>query len=169
MAFASGACVCSCSAPDSVSSSARFALWRLQVFKNGDTYAETFGYPEALPSEVTAEPSEHAKRKAQPLARGVLYYAPDALGYVAEVSRVGNEQHNPGEPMHWAKEKSKDHGDCILRHQADFDELDTDGLLHAGKVAWRALMQLQTLLESRDPALAERRQAQRDRAKKGER
>jgi hypothetical protein len=140
--------------------------------KDPEGFYAGFGWPDQEPKEVEAavrDVSEHAKRKGQPLARGVLYYAPDALAYVAEVSRVGNDQHNPGEPIHWAKTKSPDHGDCILRHQADYDEPDTDGLLHAGKVAWRALMQLQTLLERRDPKLAERRQAQRDRQAKGER
>lgn len=131
-----------------------------------------FGFPEQEPAEVEAQAKareDHARRKGQPLARGVLYYAPDALAYVAEVSVTGNDQHNPGQPLHWAKDKSTDHGDCILRHQVDFDELDKDGKLHAGKVAWRALMQLQTLLESRDPELAALRQAQRDRQAKGER
>jgi hypothetical protein len=138
-------------------------------------YADTFGFPDALPSECaqperrTHQADTHAARKARPLARGVLYYCPDALGEVAKLSAVGNDQHNPGEPMHWAKGKSTDHGDCILRHQADYDELDKDGVLHAVKVAWRALMQLQTFLEAQDPELAARRQAQRDRQARGER
>lgn len=116
-----------------------------------------------------SETNEHAARKAAPLFRGVLAYFPDALLAVARVSRVGNEQHHPGKPLHWEYGKSMDHGDCILRHQADYESEDTDGLLHAEKVAWRALAQLQTLLETRDPELHARRQAQRDRAAKGER
>lgn len=86
-------------------------------------------------------------RKESPMYRGLLAYFPDACAYVAHVSFKGNEQHNPGEPMHWAREKSTDHGDCIVRHQAEFDKVDDDGLFHAGKVAWRALAQLQELLE----------------------
>lgn len=116
-----------------------------------------------------SETNEHAARKAAPLFRGVLAYFPDALLAVARVSRVGNEQHHPGAPIYWEYGKSMDHGDCILRHQADYESEDTDGLLHAEKVAWRALAQLQTLLEARDPELHARRQAQRDRAAKGER
>lgn len=112
---------------------------------------------------------KHRQRKERPVFRGVAAYFPDALAEVAHVSLVANEQHNAGEPMHWAYGKSMDHGDCILRHQADYDELDDDGLLHAAKVAWRALAQLQTLLEARDPELHARRQAQRDRAARGER
>ena len=38
------------------------------------------------------------ERKARPMATGVLDYFPNALMYVAYVSKVGNDQHNPGEP-----------------------------------------------------------------------
>lgn len=88
------------------------------------------------------------ERKESPMFSGLLKYFPDALAYVAHVSYVGNEQHNPGQPMHWAREKSTDHGDCIVRHQAEAGTPDTDGLLHSGKVAWRALAQLQLELEA---------------------
>jgi len=84
---------------------------------------------------------------------GLLKYFPDALAYVAHVSHVGNEQHNPGEPLHWAREKSTDHGDCIIRHQVEAGMMDDDGLLHDGKVAWRALAQLQLELERRGMAV----------------
>ena len=78
---------------------------------------------------------------------GLLKYFPDALAYVAYVSKVGNDQHNPGQPLHWVKEKSTDHGDCIIRHQVDAGTMDDDNVLHSGKVAWRALAQLQVELE----------------------
>jgi hypothetical protein len=130
-----------------------------------------FGYPDQEPKEVEAEAKarEHAVRKAAPAFSGVLAYFPDAILEIARLSRVGNEQHNAGQPMHWAKDKSRDHGDCIVRHQLDHDTEDTDGVYHDVKVAWRALAQLQTRLEKADPALAARRQAQRDRQAKGER
>jgi hypothetical protein len=86
-------------------------------------------------------------RKATPMARGLLDYFPDALAAVAELSRIGNEQHNPGHPMHWAREKSTDHADCIIRHMVDRGKPDVDGVLHSTKVAWRALAQLQLELE----------------------
>jgi len=82
------------------------------------------------------------------MARGLLDYFPDALAAVAHVSYVGNEQHKPGQPMHWAKEKSTDHADCIVRHLVDRGKVDSDGLLHTAKVAWRALALLQTELEA---------------------
>jgi hypothetical protein len=80
--------------------------------------------------------------------RGLLKYFPKALAAVATLSMESNEQHNPGEPMHWAREKSNDHGDCIVRHQADSGTIDNDGQRHSTKVAWRALAQLELELEA---------------------
>lgn len=95
-------------------------------------------------------------RKDRPLARGLLDYFPDALMEVAYTSKIGNDQHNPGQEMHWAKEKSTDHADCILRHLIDRGTMDTDGVRHSAKVAWRALALLQTELDKeRSSGLAE--------------
>ena len=85
-------------------------------------------------------------RKQHPVARGVLDYFPNAIMAIANVSYVGNEQHNPGEPMHWAKAKSADHADCIVRHLIQRGTIDTDGLRHTAKMAWRALAALETEL-----------------------
>lgn len=81
------------------------------------------------------------------MARGLLDYFPDALAAVSNVSFVANEQHNPGEEMHWARGKSGDHADCIIRHLVDRGTTDTDGLAHSAKVAWRALAILQEEIE----------------------
>lgn len=89
-------------------------------------------------------------RKAIPLATGCLDYFPDALQAVAVVSRVGNEQHNPGKPLHWDRSKSTDDANCLLRHMVDRGTLDTDGLRHSAKVAWRALALLQKEIEQKD-------------------
>jgi hypothetical protein len=121
-----------------------------------------------VPKPPVPTKSEAQARKDKPLYRGLLQYFPDSLMAVAELSRIANEQHNPGQPMHWAFGKSPDHLDCLLRHMADAGTLDSDGVLHDVKVAWRALAHLQTLLEKADPELHARRQAQRDRASKGE-
>lgn len=91
-------------------------------------------------------------RKDKPVFSGVLMYFPDALLAVAEHSKKGNDKHNPGQPLHWAKEKSKDQADCIARHLIDigpnWDEIDPEtGSLHAAALAWRALALLQTVLE----------------------
>lgn len=82
-------------------------------------------------------------RKEYPIATGVLDYFPDALALVAHVSYVGNRQHNPGEALHWAKEKSTDEADALLRHLAKRGTLDSDGIPHTAKAAWRALALLQ--------------------------
>ena len=87
-------------------------------------------------------------RKERPLARGVLDYFPDALMEVAYTSWVGSQQHNPGEEMRWAKEKSTDEADCILRHLKDRGTRDSDGARHSAKVAWRALAMLQREIDA---------------------
>jgi dATP/dGTP diphosphohydrolase len=89
-----------------------------------------------------------AARKAQPIARGCLDYFPDALLAVAELSRIGNDQHNPGQPLHWAKEKSTDEADALMRHLIDRGKLDSDGVRHSTKVAWRALALLQREIDA---------------------
>ncbi len=96
------------------------------------------------------------QRKALPLATGLLDYFPDALLVVAEVSRVGNEQHHPGEPLHWDKSKSTDEADALMRHLLDRGTLDGDGLRHSGKVAWRALAMLQRELDADTAVEADR-------------
>lgn len=93
-------------------------------------------------------PTDAAGRKAVPLATGCLDYFPLALAEVAYVSRVGNEQHNPGKPLHWDRSKSTDEADALLRHFAERGTVDTDGLRHSAKVAWRALALLQKELEA---------------------
>lgn len=91
--------------------------------------------------------SDKQERKEHPIASGVLDYFPDAIAAVANVSFVGNQQHNPGQPMHWDRSKSKDQADCIARHLLERGTLDTDGLRHSAKVAWRALALLQEEIE----------------------
>lgn len=93
-------------------------------------------------------PKDASARKAMPICTGVLDYFPDALAAVAEVSRIGNEQHNPGQPLHWERGKSTDQEDCLLRHLIDRGKIDTDGMRHSAKVAWRALAILQLEIES---------------------
>jgi hypothetical protein len=94
--------------------------------------------------------NDSTARKAIPLTTGLLDYFPDALACVATVSYLGNEKHNPGQPMHHARGKSMDHADCIARHLVDRDADDPDtGLPHAAFMAWRALAYLQELLERR--------------------
>lgn len=93
-------------------------------------------------------PSGAKERKDTPVYSGVLKYFPRAIAYIAHVSKVGNDQHNPGEPLHWAKDKSTDHLDSCVRHLMDAGKTDKDGVLHSGKATWRALANLETELES---------------------
>lgn len=95
-----------------------------------------------------ALPTVAADRKALPIATGVLDYFPLALIEVAKTSKAGNDQHNPGQPLHWAKHLSTDHADSLMRHLLERGTIDTDGIRHTAKVAWRALALLQTELEN---------------------
>jgi hypothetical protein len=99
-------------------------------------------------------PSDAKERKAAPVTTGVFDYFPLAIMEVARVSKAGNDQHNPGEPLHWAKEKSTDHADCIGRHLLERGTRDSDGQRHSGKLAWRAMALLEIELEEEAKAEA---------------
>ncbi len=92
--------------------------------------------------------TDHKARKNIPLARGLLDYFPDALADIAEVSRLGSEQHHPGTGIWWDRGKSNDHADCIMRHLVDRGKRDTEGVRHSAKVAWRACALLQLEIEA---------------------
>lgn len=112
-------------------------------------------FPPEPPPPVASIPvfmsEDSATRKLMPVATGVLNYFPDALLLVAWISRVGNEKHNAGQPLHWAKEKSSDEPDAEARHLLDFfRKLPPDpgleplgDLGHLASKAWRALAHLQ--------------------------
>lgn len=86
-------------------------------------------------------------RKAHPMAEGLLDYFPDALAAISNGSKLGNDKHNPGEPLHHARGKSMDHANCIIRHLSERGEYDEDGVRHSVWLAWRALALLQEELE----------------------
>lgn len=92
-------------------------------------------------------PTDAKARKGVPLYSGLIRYFPDALAAVAELSRIGNEQHNPGTPLHWDRAKSTDELDALCRHLWEAGTVDGDGVLHDTKVAWRALANLQKAIE----------------------
>jgi hypothetical protein len=93
-------------------------------------------------------PADATERKKIPLGTGVLDYFPAALAEVAKISYAGNQQHNPGEPLHWARGKSTDQADTMLRHFLERGTLDSDGQRHSAKMVWRALAILQLELEA---------------------
>lgn len=93
-------------------------------------------------------PTDSAERKAVPVYSGLVRYFDLALAEVARLSAVSNTKHNPGEPLHWSRAKSADHLDTALRHMFEAGEIDpSDGFYHDVKIAWRALANLQELLE----------------------
>src|SRR6185437_2234545 len=94
-------------------------------------------------------PTDSDQRKQIPIFSGVLNYFPLAIAAVARVSKRGNDQHNPGQLMHWARGKSTDHEDCIARHLIDVETLTDGEYEDAAALAWRALAKLQELEERR--------------------
>jgi hypothetical protein len=100
------------------------------------------------PTRETSLPENSIERKKYPVASGVLDYFPDAMVALAYVSWQGNEQHNAGQPLHWARSKSSTEADCLIRHFLRRGTLDTDGIRHTAKVAWRALAMLQKEIEA---------------------
>ena len=103
------------------------------------------------PTRVTTLPLVASERKRYPIASGLLDYFPDALAAIAHVSWQGNEQHNPGQPLHWARSKSADEADTMQRHFLERGSLDSDGIRHTAKMAWRALALLQKEIEEEFP------------------
>jgi hypothetical protein len=90
---------------------------------------------------VPAPKSESSKRKDAPVFSGFLRYFPLAIREAARLSKLG---------------KSSDHGDCLVRHQLEFDQFDPsypgEDVYHAVAVFWRAGAQLETLLEAKKGA-----------------
>jgi len=98
--------------------------------------------------------SDAQGRTEYPMADGLLDYFPNALAEVARLSHVATQQHHPGEPMHWARGKSTDHRNKIMRHLVDTGKLDDKGMRHSAMVAWRALALLQEELEANGAPLS---------------
>lgn len=112
-------------------------------------------------------PTDSNERKNHPILRGCLNYFPAALAGVARVSKLGNDKHNPGQELHHARSKSTDHGDCIVRHLMDVQDLLAmdersaltpkgveDLLTEVSSMAWRALALSQELHEKYGAPLA---------------
>lgn len=115
---------------------------------------------------------DYCGRKSIPVFEGVVMYFPKALAAVAEVSEIGNKQHNPGQPLHWARGKSMDQYNTALRHMMDhrmgggrnpqtkatanngwlLQAKDKDGVRHLAKAAWRVLAALELSIEEEEAA-----------------
>ena len=105
------------------------------------------------PTRTTTLPTEAAERKKYPISSGFMEYFPDAIVAIANLSQRGNDQHNPGQPLHWARGKSGDESDTMLRHFLQRGTLDTDGVRHTVKMAWRAMAILQKEIEAEQEAV----------------
>lgn len=92
-------------------------------------------------------PKSAEDRKKYPVATGVLDYFPDAIAEIARVSQAGNAQHGLGPPLRWDRSKSSDEADALMRHFMERGTIDSDGLRHTAKLAWRACAMLQKELE----------------------
>ena len=112
-----------------------------------ETWALTPGMPPTFKEAWARLTTVSTERKDMPIYSGVIRYFPDALAEIAKLSKIGNDKHNPGEPLHWSRGKSTDELDCLVRHLLEAGTLDTDGILHDVKICWRALANLQKLLE----------------------
>ena len=94
-------------------------------------------------------PRNAKARKEIPIYSGFISYFHLAVAAVASHSFVSNEQHNPGEPLHWSRNKSMDQMDALARHLSELPEAVTVAeeieLLKA--ISWRAMAQLQLKCE----------------------
>ena len=123
--------------------------WNLQVAESKGMSVDDYINPTEEQINSKLESKKYAvSRKQTPVFSGVLKYFPDAIKAVARCSFVGNEQHNPNTSLHWDRSKSGDELDAMTRHLLDAGTLDTDGIRHSTKVAWRALANLQKEIEN---------------------
>lgn len=111
-------------------------------------------------------PIDSAERKSVPMLAGCIRYFPAALAGIAVTSKNGNDKHNPDQPLHHARAKSSDHGDCILRHLMDIQDLMASAergnvavtkemiLVEVNQMAWRALALSQQIHEDFGAPLA---------------
>lgn len=122
-------------------------------------------------------PTDSNDRKNYALFSGCLRYFPAALAGVAKTSKLGNDKHNPGQELHHARNKSQDHGDCIIRHLIDINDLlaakdrgeevnDEEILNEVGSMAWRALAFSQEIHEKLGAPLAPGAKFAKDEVKK---
>jgi hypothetical protein len=76
---------------------------------------------------------------------GALDHFRDALCEIARIILAGQKQHGT---TGWDRAKSTDEESTLLRHFLERGTLDTDGVRHSAKVAWRALALLQKEIEA---------------------
>lgn len=90
-------------------------------------------------------PEDSAARKEYPIYSGFLQYFPAAIAAIARHSYLGNQKHNPGQPLNHDRSKSADEPDALARHLMEGDYVG---------MAWRALSMLQKHLEANGAPIA---------------
>lgn len=99
---------------------------------------------------ISGIPYTDAERKEWQLDTFMFEYFPDAWLAVVQVAIAGNKQHNPGQPLHWARGKSTDQFNTAFRHYWERRRgvhKDTDGQPHLAKAIWRLMARLQLDIE----------------------
>ena len=96
-----------------------------------------------MPDNNQIMPSDDKERKNIPIYSGFVQYFPNAITAIAKRSKRCNEQHNPGEPLHWAIDKSTEELDSLCRHMVNGVDQNIDD---AVAVAWRAMANLERKL-----------------------
>ena len=87
-----------------------------------------------VPNAFVLDGLSAQERKTYPLYSGLIKYFPNALLLMAHHSYVSNEQHNPGQELHWEMSKSKDELDALGRHIMEKEWVS---------VAWRGVANLE--------------------------
>ena len=102
-------------------------------------------------NDVEVVTDKAQQRKKIPVYSGFVKYFPNAMKEVAVCSRIANEQHHAGKPLHWDMDKSTDELDAMMRHLIDHisEPIDDDGIRHITKVAWRAMAMLERILTNK--------------------
>lgn len=99
---------------------------------------------------MTSLPTDAQERKKLQLFTFMFGYFADAWLEVVRIARLGNDQHNPGEPLHWARGKSTDQMNAAFNHIFDYglgNRIDSDGGRHLSKAIWRLMAQDQLDIE----------------------
>lgn len=102
-------------------------------------------------ANVIKLPDDYHERKKWELWTFLTEYFPDAFLAVVDVAIKGNDQHNPGQPLHWARGKSADQKNTAIRHMWDHrfsGPKDKDGAYHLAKAIWRLSAELQLVIEA---------------------
>lgn len=95
-------------------------------------------------------PTDAAGRKKMAMWTFLTEYFPDSFEEVVRVAVAGNDQHNPGQKLHWSRGKSTDQMDTAFRHMWDHRTAskDIDGCYHLAKAIWRLSAELQLVIEA---------------------